>query len=277
MRVSVIFTTYNSPEWLEKVLWGFFYQTYKDFEIVIADDGSSGETRALIEAMRMQTGMSIRHEWQEDEGFRKGRILNKAILAAENEYIVFTDGDCIPRRDFVEVHVRESAIGCFLSGSYYKLPMSTSKKITKEDIASGRCFDVSWLRENGLPWGRKTLKLRARGKWAKLLNKLTPTQCNLKGSNASAWKSDILAVNGYDERMAWGGQDREFGIRLINSGVKPKHVRYDAIVVHLDHSRGYKDPEMVASNKKLRLKNEREGVTTTDYGISRLDRKQPPI
>ena len=277
MRVSVIFTTYNSPEWLEKVLWGFFYQTYKDFEIVIADDGSSGETRALIEAMRMQTGMSIRHEWQEDEGFRKGRILNKAILAAENEYIVFTDGDCIPRRDFVEVHVRESAIGCFLSGSYYKLPMSTSKKITKEDIASGRCFDVSWLRENGLPWGRKTLKLRARGKWAKWLNKLTPTQCNLKGSNASAWKSDILAVNGYDERMAWGGQDREFGVRLINSGVKPKHVRYDAIVVHLDHSRGYKDPEMVASNKKLRLKNEREGVTTTDYGISRLDRKQPPI
>ena len=45
MKTSVIFTTYNSPTWLEKVLWGFFSQTYRDFEIVIADDGSRDHYR----------------------------------------------------------------------------------------------------------------------------------------------------------------------------------------------------------------------------------------
>ncbi|MFT6269113.1 MAG: glycosyltransferase involved in cell wall biosynthesis [Alphaproteobacteria bacterium] len=270
MNVTVIFTTYNSPEWLEKVLWGFVFQTHSAFEIIIADDGSTEDTKQLIDAMRAKTGMDISHIWQQDKGFRKSRILNKAILAAKNGYIVFTDGDCIPRTDFLAVHISEAQKGYYLSGSYYKLPMSISRVITKDDIATGRCFDVKWLIMNGLPKRRKTLKLRANGLFAAILNKITPTRCNLKGSNASAWRDDILAVNGYDERMAYGGEDREFGVRLINSGVKPKHVRYNAICVHLDHSRGYKDADMVAGNKSLRVNNERNGVATTKYGISQL-------
>jgi GT2 family glycosyltransferase len=79
-----------------------------------------------------------------------------------------------------------------------------------------------------------------------------------------------MAVNGFDERMPWGGEDREFGVRLINSGIKPKHVRYDAIVIHLDHARGYVDPERVKANKALRMANERAKVTTTDFGIRQL-------
>lgn len=270
MNLTVIFTTYNSPVWLEKVLWGFYFQLYKDFEIIIADDGSREDTRELIDVMRDKTKMDIRHVWQKDDGFRKGRILNKAIMQARYEYIVFTDGDCIPRKDFLAVHAQEAEKGCYLSGSYFKLPMLTSQLITKQDIALGHCFNVSWLKENGLPWSRKTLKIRASAFMAPILNKLTPARCNLKGSNASAWRSDILAVNGYDERMAWGGQDREFGVRLINSGVAPKHVRYNAICVHLDHSRGYKDVDMVAENKALRIKNERGGIKITEYGITKL-------
>lgn len=270
MELSVIASTYNATEWLQKVLWGFAEQTFRDFELLIADDGSTEETAHMIEAARSELGLDIRHIWQEDDGFRKCRILNKAILQAKNDYIVFTDGDCIPRYDFLEVHQREARPGHYLSGSYYKLPMQTSKTITREDIHKGRCFDFQWLRENGLPANAKRTKISVAHTQAKLYNFLTPVSCNLKGSNASAWKQDILTVGGFDERMQWGGLDRELGVRLKNYGIKPKHVRYNAICVHLDHSRSYKDPENVAWNKALRKKVAKEKITFTEHGTAAL-------
>jgi glycosyltransferase involved in cell wall biosynthesis len=270
MQLSVIVSTYNSPAWLEKVLWGYSCQTHRDFELIIADDGSDERTAELLQRMRAETGLEIRHVWQEDRGFRKCRILNKAVLQARHDYLVFTDGDCIPRRDFLEVHNRQAQPGCYLSGSYFKLPMDTSRAITREDILSGRCFELGWLRRHGLGFWRKGYKIALGSTAAHLANRFTTTACNFKGSNASAWKADVLAVNGFDERMPWGGEDREFGVRLINSGIKPKHVRYDAIVIHLDHARGYVDPERVKANKALRMANERAKVTTTDFGIRQL-------
>lgn len=270
MNLSVIMTTYNSPVWLEKVLWGYSCQTEMPLEVIVADDGSRPETGELVARLREETGLDLRHVWQRDDGFRKCRILNKAILHARGDYIVFTDGDCIPRADFLAVHKRRAAPGYFLSGSYFKLPMRTSEAITRDDILSGRCFDYAWLRANGLKTRRKTLKLRASARWAPLLNRTTLTACNLKGSNASVWLKDIIKVNGLDERMAWGGEDREFGVRLINAGVKPRHVRFDAICVHLDHSRGYADPAIVARNKALRLRVAKEGIIETPQGIRQL-------
>ena len=270
MKVSVIMTTYNSPLWLEKVLWGYSVQTHGDFEVIVADDGSGPETTDLIERMRRESGLTIRHIWQEDDGFRKCRILNKAILQADAPYIVFTDGDCIPRRDFLAVHVAEAEKGRFLSGGYHKLPMVTSEAITKDDILSGRCFELKWLKHHGLPASYKNSKLTATPHQARILNWLTPTKCNFKGSNASAWREDLLTVNGFDERMAWGGLDREIGVRLNNAGTKAQHVRYNAIVIHLDHGRGYKDPEMIAANKALRVAREKDGKIRTDHGIEQL-------
>ena len=268
MNLSVIFTTYNATEWLKKVLWGYSVQTFKDFEIIIADDGSTAETRQLIKIFQEKTPLDIKHIWHEDKGFRKCRILNKAIIAAKNDYLVFSDGDCIPRSDFLQVHHNQAEKGRYLSGGYHKLPMSTSKAITKEDILSGRCFELEWLKMNGLPATYKNKKLTANYSEAKWLNMLTPTKCNFKGSNASCWKKDAIAINGFDERMQWGGLDREFGVRLKNLGIKPKHVRYNAICIHLDHARSYKDPEMVEKNKALRLENEKSGKTYTQHGIS---------
>lgn len=271
MKVSVIISTYNSPAWLQKVLWGYKHQTYKNFEIIVADDGSTQETAELIQRMRSEFDVPLIHVWQRDDGFRKSRILNKSVLQATTDYLIFTDGDCIPRRDFIEVHAREAKSGYYLSGSYFKLPMDISKAISQEDIATGRCFDTNWLHRRGLPRWRKSYKISAGPRIAKLFNRITTTKCNFKGSNGSAWKKDVLAVNGFDERMPWGGQDREFGVRLANSGVKPKHVRYDAIVIHLDHSRGYADPERVKANRALRQFNERHQVTSTEFGIKQLD------
>lgn len=277
MQLSVIATTYNATEWLQKLLWGYAAQTFRDFELIIADDGSKPETAALVQEQSQALGLNVQHVWQEDDGFQKCRILNKAILHARHDYLVFTDGDCIPRADFLEVHARRAAPRTYLSGSYYKLPMSTSKLISREDIDAGRCFDWHWLRDNGLPRSAKRSKIDAGPTMARWLNRLTPTKCNLKGSNASAWLEDVIRVNGYDERMRYGGLDREFGVRLVNAGVRPVHVRYDAIVVHLDHARGYRNPDEVAANKALRVAVDRQGIVQTPHGLSQLVQDGYPI
>lgn len=273
MRVSVIFSTYNSPQWLEKVLWGYEFQSHSDFEIIVADDGSDDRTRALLSRIQSESDLQITHVWQEDQGFRKCRILNKAIVAARNDYIVFSDGDCIPRSDFLAEHIKSAEQGYYLSGSYFKLPISTSELISQQDVATGQCFDLNWLKANGLNPGRKHRKLAVSATQAKWLNRLTPTRCNLKGSNASAWRKDLLRINGYDERMGWGGQDRELGVRLKNAGIKPRHVRYNAICVHLDHSRGYIEPDVIAANKAIRVASEQDGTKTTEHGILQLNEK----
>ena len=149
-NISVIISTYNSVEWLKKVIWGYNTQTYRNFEMVIADDGSRQETFDLIEKLKKEVFYPIIHVWHEDNGFQKSQILNKAIQACTTDYIMMSDGDCIPRPDFVEQHIKFREEGYFLSGGYHKLPFKLSQNITEEDIYSGKCFDVSWLKKNGM-------------------------------------------------------------------------------------------------------------------------------
>jgi len=267
--ISLIISTYNNPEWLEKVLWSYEYQTYKNFEVVIADDGSDDKTAQLIASITEDVSYPIQHIWHEDNGFQKTIILNKATKASKGNYLVYTDGDCIARQDFLQVHVHKRERGYFLSGGYFKLPMTISQLISKEDIKTQRCFDVNWLKKNGLKASFKTTKITASGVTEKLLNSLTPTTATWNGHNASGFKEDIMKANGYDERMQYGGEDRELGERLFNAGIKAKQIRYSAICLHLDHARGYVKPEMIEKNLKLRADTKRLKITKTPFGIQK--------
>ena len=269
LKISVIVSTYNAEEWLKKVLWGFNQQTFKNFEVVIADDGSKPATKELLNQMSKEVFYPIVHVWQEDDGFQKSRILNKAVVACRTDYIIMTDGDCIPREDFVHVHYINKEPGYFISGGYYMLPMNISKLISLEDIEQQRCFDIHWLKEKGIPKTFKNNKLTASGLISKVLNWVTPTNASWNGHNSSGWKHDILNVNGFDERMQYGGQDRELGERLFNFGIKSKQLRYSAVCVHLDHKRGYKTPESIAKNQGIRKKTKKEKRVWTFYGITK--------
>ena len=267
MKASVIMSTYNAEAWLEKVIIGFSVQTEKDFEIVIADDGSKPATKELLDKLRNEISMPIIHVWHRDNGFQKSQILNKAIVASSSDYLIFTDGDCIPRKDFVEVHLNRREKGYFLSGGYFKLPMHLSKLISKEDIVFQRCFDLKWLKYNGLQSSFKNTKFAVSGVLASFLNFITPTKASWNGHNASGWKSDLIAVNGFNQEMQYGGQDRELGERLFNKGLKSKQIRYSAICVHLDHKRGYVNEETWKKNFAIRKNTRKNKIIRTVIGV----------
>lgn len=271
MKVTVIISTFNAPEWLEKVLWGYSCQTYKDFTITIADDGSGDETRNTIQRLREKTKLDITHVWHAHQGYRRQTILNKAITQSAGEYLIFTDGDCIPRNDFVETHVKHAEKGRFLSGGYCKMSMPISKRIRREDIVSQDCFRLEWLKTYGKVGFSQSRKLWVKGFSALVMDAVTTARATFNNCNSSAWKEDIIAVNGYDERMQYGGADREIGERLTNHGVTGKQIRHRAIVLHLDHERGYKTKESLTRNKAIRKETQRESIKRTPYGIKKIE------
>ena len=268
--VTVIFSTYRQPEWLKKTLCGFAHQTHRDFEVIVADDGSGEDTAEVIRTARNATGLEIEHVRQRDHGFRKCRILNKAIAAARGEYLIFTDGDCIPQPEFVARHLDLSEPRRFLSGGLLRLPLGLSHNIQADDIAAGNCFSASWLRDRGMPLTYKLLKLTAGSGFGALLDRISPATAGWNGHNASGWKTEILAANGFDERMGYGGEDRELGERLENAGIRGKRIRHRVTCLHLDHPRGYVDPQVRAANLAIRQETRRTRRTRTAHGIAQL-------
>lgn len=267
ITISVIISTYNAPKWLAKTLWGYNEQTNNNFELIIADDGSKQETIDLIQQISKEVNYPIKHVWHEDHGFQKSQILNKAILASDTDYILMSDGDCIPMPNFVETHINQRKEGCFLSGGYHKLPMNLSQLISKKDIKNGNCFNKSWLKQNGMKNSFKNNKIDASYTKSKFLNFVTPTTPSWNGHNASGWKKDILKVNGFDERMQYGGQDRELGERLVNLGIKPIQIRYSTVCLHLDHPRGYATQESINKNLGIRKETKKLKKAHTEFGI----------
>lgn len=269
-RLGVVITSYKQEEWLDMVLHAYTLQSAAGFHIYIADDGSGAETKAVIEKYSDQPSFKIHHIWHEDQGFRKCEILNKAIVYAEHcDYLIFTDGDCVPEPEFMARHQQLAEEGRFLSGGYCKLARETSLALTKSDIDKGHCFNLEWLNEHGTKKTRRLMKLARKADWVEsFLDKASTAPASFNGHNSSAWRSDLIAVNGFDQRMEWGGLDREIGERLENHGIKGKRIRHRVRCVHLWHKRGYKKPESIAFNQALRRGVRKNKVCQTPAGIS---------
>lgn len=270
MKVSVIVSTYNQPAWLEKVLWGYARQTHRDFELLIADDGSGEETAGVIDRTCARTGLDVKHVWHEDRGYRRSIILNRTAEAATGDYLVWSDGDCIPRADFVERHVDLARPGHFVSGGALYLPLETSRRIERDDVESGRAFRLDWLRANGYRPGRRALRLVRSARLAGVLDRLTPTAATWNLNNAATWKEAILQVNGMDNSMGYGGADRALGERLVNLGLRGIQARHRLVLLHLDHGRPYKTADSVRSNRQNRARIREERRVRASDGIAEL-------
>lgn len=266
-HIGVVITTYNSPAWLRNVLLGYEAQTLTDFTTLIADDGSGEPTRAVIDEFQARGKLKLVHVWHEDKGFQKCQILNKTIAQTDCDYLVFTDGDCIPEPEFMAKHRDLAEPGHFLSGGYVKLTTPVSQAITEADIHSGAMFDIRWLKAQGQPGSHKLWKLAKSQTLKNILNALTPTKATWNGMNSSTWTADIKACNGFNEDMQYGGLDRELGERLLNRGLKGKQVRYSINCLHLDHPRAYDNPETWRKNYAIRNEVKRTGRYWTPNGI----------
>lgn len=273
-KIGVVITTYNSPAWLKNVLLGYEAQTQNDFQVLIADDGSGQPTRDVIDYFIARGRLSIDHVWHEDKGFQKCQILNKTIAKTDCDYLIFTDGDCIPEPDFIAKHQALAEPGYFLSGGYVKLTTPVSNQITETDIKNGSPFDRQWLIAQGQPNSHKLWKLFKNKTIKQFLNALTPTKATWNGMNSSTWTADIKACNGFNEDMQYGGLDRELGERLYNRGLKGKQVRYSIACLHLDHPRSYDTPETWKKNYAIRNDVKKTGRYWTDAGIVKSAKPQ---
>lgn len=276
--MAVIIAAYNNRHLLEKTLWGYFEQDFKavPVELFIADDGSSEDIPSLLEQYRPESPWPLRHIHQPDKGFRKCRILNKAILATEADYLVFTDQDCVPRKDFLTSHYKHAAWGCFLSGGFTRLPREISDTITRDDIRAGDAHRFSWLQSRGLRWQNFHFPKLIEGKWlANFANLATYTDTEWNGGASSCWREDALLVNGFDERMLYGYEDTEFGLRLVHAGIFPKQLRYSIACIHLDHDRPDEFVRMRKQNIVIMQETRQSRATKTEFGLQ-LDHSDDP-
>ena len=136
-----------------------------------------------------------------------------------------------------------------------------------DSISNGECFDVKWLNKHGNIGSSQFRKLATGPRMSSFLDLITTSRASFNNCNSSAWKLDLLAINGYDERMLYGGPDRELGSRLENYKVSGKQVRHTVLCLHLDHPRGYKTKESLDRNLAIRASTKKENKVWTDYGI----------
>ena len=237
MRIAVIVTTYNRPDALAAVLEGYLAQTDTDFEMLVADDGSTAETAQLVAQFSARASFSMQHVWQEDVGFRAAAIRNRAIIATNAEYILFTDGDCVPPLDFVARHRALAEPGWFVASNRLLLTQDFTAQVLRDKLPIHRWHMGSWLAALWRGQITRVLPLIHLPNFGSL-RKLTPRRwAGAKTCNLAVFRSDLLCVNGLDESYTgWGLEDSDLVIRLIRAGVQHKNGRFFAPVFHLWHN-----------------------------------------
>jgi len=235
MKTALIVTTYNRPDALAAVLEGYCRQSDQDFELVVADDGSKEDTADVVQQFARRAPFRVTHVWHEDRGFRAAAIRNRAVASTMADYIVFTDGDCVPSSHFVRAHRQLAEPGYFLGANRVLLSAGLTNRVLcrQVPIHTWRLFDwlLSWLKRDV----NRVLPLMALPDGP--LRKWAPDRWEgIKTCNFSAWRTDLIRVNGLDESYeGWGLEDSDLVIRLLHAGVKHKSARFAATVFHLWH------------------------------------------
>jgi glycosyltransferase involved in cell wall biosynthesis len=263
--ISVVITTYNRPDALAAVVRACFMQSDRNFETIIADDGSTGDTRICAERLATDAPVPLRHVWQPDDGFRAAMARNRGTLAARGEYIIFLDGDCIPQRDFIARHRALSEPGCLVSGSRILMSERLTRRVLDEGIqvpASSIATRLAWRMRGDL---NKTLQLGLRWPdFGRVRNSFSWRR--IKSCNLAVWRSDLERVNGFDESFTgWGHEDSDLVVRLFHAGVKRKDGAFATEVFHLWHQEAQRDQE--SSNRGVVLERAAAKVTQATIGL----------
>ncbi len=264
--ISVIVSTYNREDALDVVLRALSRQSDTNFEVVVADDGSGPATARVVRDWAAQKRMPVKHVWHEDNGFRLSEIRNRGIRASAGAYIVFLDGDCVARRDFVAAHRRLAEPGWFVTGTRILLSRELTDRVLHNGLEPELWGLASWLFHRArrhlnrfLPLmelrsniGRKIFAQRWRG---------------ARGSNMAFWRADLEKVDGFDASFSgWGREDSDIFIRLIRAGIRRKDGRFATGVLHLWHPEA--DRSRLSENDRQLEEVLRSGRLTARRGLS---------
>ncbi len=264
---SVIVTTYNRPDALRAVLAGLLDQQVRDFEVLVADDGSRDETRAMVESIARGAPLPILHVWQEDRGFRAAAARNRAAARARGDHLLFLDGDCVPRAGWIGAHRSLAQRGWMVAGNRILLSETlTSDVLARADPLhtwSGARWHQAWVAGDvnrrlpfvTLPLG--PLRMLGARRWQRVRT------CNL-----GVWRTDFERVNGFDESFeGWGYEDSDLAVRLINAGVRRKEGAFATAVLHLWHRENERTRE--GENWQRLQGRIRSGETRAAVGLDR--------
>jgi glycosyltransferase involved in cell wall biosynthesis len=267
--ISIIVATYDRPDALDAVLRSLSRQVDRDFEVVIADDGSGPDTAVLTQGWKGQLGAPLKHVWHEHRDFRLSEIRNRGILASGGRYCIFLDGDCLARPDFVARHRALAEPGWFVTGNRVLLTEQLTAAVLAEKLEAEQWGLPAWIGQRffgglnrlapvlNLPLG-PFRKLNS-GEWA-----------GARGSNLGIWRADLDRVDGFDRAFSgWGKEDSDLLIRLLRAGIRRKDGRYATGVLHLWH-RGA-DRSRLPENERLLARVIESERVRAERGMSTLD------
>lgn len=259
MKISLIIATYNKPEYLSLELESIARLEEFPDEIVIADDGSTSETQMLIDQFKSKIPVPVIHEWQEDRGYRLSRSRNNGLLRSTGDYLIFIDDDLILHPKFISDHRKYALRGCFFCGTRARLGPKLTASIMKNPRNK-----ISWW-EGDLDSRLNTIRIP----FLHLIVKGPEyTYKRLRGCHMAFWKSDLIKINGFDERyMSWGREDSDIAMRMMHAGIKRINLKWAAICYHLNHTVS----QGASTNDHLLFETIRNKTTLAHIGINRHD------
>ena len=227
MRISVAVITYNWPEALELVLQALAAQVELPYEVIVTDDGSQPTTRELLECLARDYPTRLVHLWQPDDGARMSRARNRAIAAAQGDYVILLDGDMVAEQHFIADHRAFARRNCFVQGSRVLTDARLAQRMLNQQLMLPDFFT------RGVERRRHTLRIPLLAHW---YAKAGTRRRGIKSCNMAFWRDDLLRLNGFNEAMiGWGREDTELAIRAFRAGLFRRDLRFSAQATHLYH------------------------------------------
>ncbi len=247
--ISLIISFYKRADFIALIFQALGRQSYEDFEVIVAEDDNVAETVRLIEHARKTYRFPIKHVSQEDNGFRKTKILNAAVRVAAGEQLVFLDGDCIPHRHFLKAYAK--AIGennvCYGRRTFLSKKLTTHL-IAEKSIKKLCLFSVLF----------SSSKKKSAALYLPFLRNIDKQYREIKGCNWGTMRKHVIAINGFDEdyTRACVGEDTDIDWRLKAGNLMMKSMKNKAVVYHLFHHSNYSKDDQLAMSDLLRQKKE---------------------
>lgn len=201
--LSAILTIYRQQQFLPLILDALERQDYKgEWQLMVCDDGSSDESRAIVAASPLAERVEVSYFWQQDKGFRAARARNAGIRCTSGNVLVFLDGDSIPDTGFLrrhaDAHDGAKRVICgsrgYLFLDKYPLPSIAARMNSGGPEALAQIAHM-----HTRPF--QLARIDGKSPWSALC-----------GCNFSVWRSpDVMFDESY---IGWGIEDYELALRL---------------------------------------------------------------